>query len=100
MRPLELRPEAAADIEQAALWYEEKRTGCGSEFLSAVSEALELIQDHPEGFPRVYRGLRRVLLRRFPYGIYYRSSSVGTVVLACMHGRRAPRRWMTRLLAR
>ena len=96
MRPLELRPEAAADIEQAALWYEGKRPGYGSEFLSAINEALALIQNHPEGFPRVYRGLRRVLLRRFPYGLYYRSASERTVVVACMHGRRAPRRWKKR----
>ena len=96
MTPLELRPEAAADIERVALWYEEKRPGYGSEFLSAVDEALTLVQEHPEGFSRVYRGLRRVLLRRFPYGIYYRSKSEGVVVVACMHFRRAPRRWKGR----
>jgi plasmid stabilization system protein ParE len=36
------------------------------------------------------------LLRRFPYGIYYRLYPDSIVIVACMHGRRDPKRWQSR----
>jgi plasmid stabilization system protein ParE len=36
------------------------------------------------------------LLRRFPYGIYYRIYPDSIVIVACMHGRRDPKRWQSR----
>lgn len=50
----------------------------------------------PEIFPVVHRQTRRALLRRFPYGLYYRIVDDQIVVVACMHGRRNPRRWQSR----
>lgn len=65
MQPI-VRPAAAADIEQAFLWYEERRPGLGDEFLVAVQRALDNITAHPARYPVIHRDARRVLLRRFP----------------------------------
>jgi hypothetical protein len=35
-------------------------------------------------------------MRRFPYAMYFRIYDEGVVVVACMHGRRNPRRWQVR----
>jgi plasmid stabilization system protein ParE len=51
---------------------------------------------NPELFPVVHRQTRRALLRRFPYGLYYRIVNDQIVVVACMHGRRDPRQWQSR----
>ena len=90
-----LRPAAAADIEDAISWYDRQRPALGTEFLEAVNAALAAIADNPRLAPVVQRNTRRMLLRRFPYGIYYRVYTDMIVVVACMHGRRNPRRWRT-----
>ena len=91
--PTLIRPAAAADIEEAFLWYERRQTGLGEEFLRALQSALENIATHPIRYPVVHRETRRALLRRFPYGIFFRVYDELVVVVACMHGRRHPRRW-------
>jgi len=41
--PIIVRPAAAADIEDAFLWYERQHPGLGVEFLDAVQAACESI---------------------------------------------------------
>jgi plasmid stabilization system protein ParE len=94
--PLVFRPAAAADIEEAFLWYERQRPGLGEEFLAAVQSAVDGIVGHPATYPVIRRNTRRALLHRFPYGIFYRIYGEVVVVVACMHGRRDPRRWESR----
>jgi len=94
--PIIVRPAAAADIEDAFLWYERQRPGLGDEFLDAVQAACESIAAHPTLYPVIHRNTRRALLRRFPYGIFYRVDADVIVVVACMHGSRDPRRWKSR----
>ena len=96
MIPILVRPAAAADIEDAFLWYERQRPGLGDEFLDAVQAACEGIAAHPTMYPVTHRNTRRALLRRFPYGIFYRVDADLIVVVACMHGSRDPRRWKSR----
>ena len=96
MKPPILRAAAAADVEEAYAWYEAQREGLGDEFLAAVQAALESILHHPEAAPIVHREIRRVLLRRFPYGIHYRLIDDEVVVVACFHAKRHPRLWSAR----
>lgn len=92
-----VRPAAAADIDDAAFWYDRQRPGLGTEFLEAVRNSLEAIAKNPRLYPAIHRDARRALLRRFPYGIYYRIYPDSIVVVACMHGRRDPKRWQSRV---
>jgi plasmid stabilization system protein ParE len=91
-----LRPAAAADIEDAISWYERQRRDLGGEFLEAVNAALKVIAQKPRLAPLAQRQTHRFLLRRFPYAIYYRIEGDLVLVVACMHGRRSPRRWRSR----
>ena len=90
------RPAAAADIEDAYRWYENQRKGLGDQFLDAVTACVEAVQRHPERFPVLHRDTRRALLRRFPYGLFYRIHGDTIIVVACFHVRRRPRVWRTR----
>ena len=91
-----VRPAAAADIDDAFLWYEGQRPGLGADFLRTVDSALAAIQSNPQLHAVIYRNTRRALLRRFPYGVYYRVYPDSIVIVACMHGRRDPKRWQVR----
>jgi plasmid stabilization system protein ParE len=91
-----VRLAAAADIDDAFLWYERQRPGLGHDFLAAAQASMDAIAEHPFRYAVVRRDTRRALIRRFPYAIYYRIYGDVVVVVACMHGRRSPRRWQSR----
>lgn len=92
-----VRPLARADLDDAFAWYEERAAGLGHEFLRAVAVVFEQIARYPEMFPEVYRGRRRALVRRFPYAVYYRLETDRAKVVACLHLRRHPRAWRSRV---
>ena len=91
-----IRPEAEADLAEAYQWYEEKRPGLGERWLLSVEAALSAIQRFPESFPVVHQHVRRALLRRFPYGVFYVVEGSAVVVLAVFHCQRDPKRWQER----
>ncbi len=91
-----VRPEAEEDIADAATWYEDQLPGLGQDFLDQVLEKFLSIAKQPEMFPVVYKDIRRALLNRFPFAIYYRKETDAIVVLAVIHGSRNPRHWKKR----
>ena len=94
---LVVRAAAEADINGAALWYEQRAPGLGSEFLRAVDVTLAEIERMPERFPHVYHESRRALLRRFPYAIVFVATPGVISIVACLHARRDPLRWVERV---
>ena len=93
---LVLRPQAEAELLDARDWYEDQRPGLGSAFATEVETALGGVLQAPQAYPRVQGEIRRALVRRFPYAIYFRAMPDEIVVLAVIHGRRHPRRWQSR----
>lgn len=94
--PVRLRPEAEEDLLDAATWYEQHRERLGQEFLDAVDAALEAIAEQPQRHPVVHRDVRRSLLKRFPFGVFYKVGEEEIVVVAIMHASRDPKRWKGR----
>jgi plasmid stabilization system protein ParE len=98
---ISLEPEAAAELADAARWYEDQHPGLGSEFLSAVDNAIAHLLDWPHSAPLVPGlsadlGIRSVGVRRFPYRVVYLHSNGAVRVLAVAHLRRRPGYWHTR----
>lgn len=91
-----LRPEAEADVSEAFAWYETQSRGLGSHFLLCVEAALSQIRRHPESAPVVHRHVRRALLRRFPYGVFYVLEDARIIVVAVFHAKRNPRKLKSR----
>lgn len=88
-----LRQEAERDLAETYKWYNRQVSGLGVEFIAAVDRALESIQDNPARFPVIYSDVRRALLRRFPYGIFFVLENEQISVLAVMHTARDPAKW-------
>jgi plasmid stabilization system protein ParE len=99
--PLRISDEAAAEMAEAARWYEQNRPRLGVELLAAVDAAVAQIRDNPRigsPVPGVDdQGLRRVFVRRFPYQVVYLELSDRLQVLAIAHDRRRPAYWVDRL---
>ena len=88
-----LRGRAKTDIRRAAKWYERQRKGLGKDFVAEVDAALGFIEANPEQYEIVHREIRHAILRRFPYGVFYRIRSTKISVFAVMHLKRDDIPW-------
>ncbi len=93
---LEIRSKAEDDIREAVRWYERERAGLGARFLDQLEALLERIGEHPLQFPEIEAGVRRGLVNRFPYGVYFITEEERIVVLAVLHLHRHPDTWKHR----
>jgi plasmid stabilization system protein ParE len=94
--PIRLRDEAERDIALAASWYEEQREGLGQEFLDELLATLGTIAEQPRAYPALHRDVRRALMRRFPFGVFFQTTASDIVVVAVFHGSRHLRGWRRR----
>jgi len=88
--------EARSDLRQAMEYYQQQRQDLGNRFVSAVVDALEVITDRPGSFPQVHADLRRAIVKRFPYGVFFRIIADVVRVVAIMHLHRDPGTWRRR----
>lgn len=72
MMRLVVRPAAANDLTRAYRWYEDRRPGLGEDLLQEVQSVIDRMLLLPLGYPVAHRDTRRALIRRFPYGIFFR----------------------------
>ena len=97
MRQLVTRLQAALDVEEAASWYESRRPGLGLRFLDELDYVLKRVTAAPFQFPVIHSGVRRALLNRFPYSVYFLACDDEVEVLAVLHQHRHPDTWGSRL---
>ena len=97
-RPIRIEPEAAAELDEAGRWYDDKRPGLGTQFLEAIDVALSHIARWPRAaapVPGVAQDLpvRRAPAGRFPYHVVYLETPTAIRILAVAHDRREPGYW-------
>jgi toxin ParE1/3/4 len=90
------RPRAVGHLREARRWYAAQAPGLELEFARAVEAAVGAVGRNPEAYPEVEPRIRRILLRRFPYGMYYAIEADRIVIHACYHVRRDPTGWQSR----
>ena len=96
MTALRFRPEVVDDLADAWNWYEARSAGLGDEFLGAVERCNERISANPALFATVHRSVRRALLWRFPFAVFFVIGDDVVQVLAVLHVRRDPGVWQKR----
>jgi plasmid stabilization system protein ParE len=94
--PVVFHRAARAELNEAAAWYERRRPDLGLELIGEVDHCVDLIGEQPDLGTPVYKDVRRMTLRRFPYSLYYRRESKRVVVLSVFHGKRDPTIWRRR----
>jgi len=94
--PVTFRRAAHAEFIEAAAWYESQRPNLGVEFISEIDRCVALVAEQPQIYVVVYKGIRRITAKRFPYNVYFRVESQRIVVLAVFHGSRDPTIWQRR----
>ena len=93
-----IQPDAELDIQDAFTWYETQGSQLGSEFVRAIDVSLSGIGRNPFAYPFIRKPIRRALIRRFPFGVFYVVDQSMIAIIACLHGKRDPtqrlRKWI------
>jgi toxin ParE1/3/4 len=85
---IEVTSRAAGQVAAAAEWYELERSGLGMEFVAEFDRLMWILREFPNWGAIRLNLVRRVLLRRFPYAVYYTLESGTLTVLSVQHLRR------------
>jgi plasmid stabilization system protein ParE len=90
--------QAELDVQSASSRYEDIQSGRGEIFIRQLDGALILLRRHPEIAPIYSGSYRRLLIRDFPYGIFYQAQPTRVVVAAIMDLRQDPKTIRRKLL--
>lgn len=94
--PVVLRDEAWKEFDDAFDWYNAQRAGLGLEFLAEVQRVFNRIADTPLIHPIVFADIRKAVVWRFPFAVFYRPHPDRVEVVAVFHSSRDPSIWQGR----
>jgi hypothetical protein len=84
-----VRRLAELEALEAQAWYELQQSGLGTSFNDEFGHALMRLEHTPLIYQKIYGPVRRVVLRRFPYLLWFVIEGEAVIVLACTHGKRS-----------
>jgi len=87
---------AEIELNDAAIFFENKQDGLGFRFLAELEAAVTRIQEHPQASPIIIEDVRRKVLRRFPYSIIFSIRPDRIRILAIASQKRRPFYWRGR----
>lgn len=90
-------PEALEEYLGAVSYYAAISQPLAKSFVQAVERGIERILAHPEAWQIVEEDVRRHLINRFPFGIYYCIEGDRILICALMHMSRHPDYWKGRI---
>ena len=91
-----IQPEAEQDLDEAYKYLEDQKVGLGFELLEEVTEVVEVLEENPQIFQKVYGEKRRAVTKRFGYNLIYIIINPFVYILAILHGKRNPEEWKGR----
>jgi hypothetical protein len=88
--------EALAEFIAAASYYNEQVPGLGDAFVDEVEAGIGVVLNGPAVWRVIEDDVRRYLIKRFPYGIYYTIENDVIVIWAVKNLHRDPDYWQNR----
>jgi len=92
-----IQPVARTELSEAAKWYESQERGLGREFMRAFRAGTDILRRNPFQYQTIDEETRRLLLRRFPYSVFFEVHGSVVVILGCLHQARDPALWQSRV---
>jgi plasmid stabilization system protein ParE len=91
---LDLTPRARAEAMEATAWYlEEAEVDVGLRFAEELDHTFDRIAANPLAWTELKPGIRRALVRGFPYAVLFAVAAERVEVFAVMHQHRHPKHW-------
>jgi len=88
---------AELELNDAFEFYEAQTPGLGKRFIEEFNKGIVRIRQHPESWPRIRDNIRKCILNKFPYTIFYAVEPKLVIITAVAHQRRKPDYWIDRL---
>jgi plasmid stabilization system protein ParE len=95
--PVVLRAEAEEEFDEAYDYYNSQRAGLGTRFVAEVQRVFDRLAANPLMHQVVFADIRKSVVRRFPYCVYYRPHTDRVEVVAVFHSSRDPSLWQSRV---
>lgn len=92
-RRIDVLASAAFEMDAAFVWHVRRRAGLGTAFLRECAESFTAISRMPQAYRTVHPRIRRALLRRFPYMVFFEATDDRVTILGVVHVRQSPDVW-------
>jgi len=88
---IQYHPALRAELEEARDYYDERSPGLGREFIDEFERQILIVAAMPKRWMIVEQDIRRVLMKRFPFVIYFRIIKDGGIrITVVKHEKRHP----------
>jgi plasmid stabilization system protein ParE len=94
---VEFLKSAKMDIYHAKKWYNLQKHNLGTEFIDEIDNVYERIKFNPNQFPIIKKDIRKAVVKRFPYCLYYVVEPEIIRIFAVFHNSRNPIIWKQRV---
>ena len=85
---LEFTAKARDDIREIVWWYRNEQEGLEERFLLSLKASTDSLLKNPQIYQINFQSIRSLLLKRFPYRLYYFIENSSIVVLGVIHTKR------------
>ncbi len=87
-------PKAADEYENAYNWYHERSMAAADRLLIAVEKAIQLICAYPYRYRNIYKNLRELFVKKYPYHIIYYIDEANKMITitSIFHHKRNPKK--------
>lgn len=93
---IEISDEAEADFDKSYEHYYQDSLNIADTFYMRINLSLDYIKQNPSSFPIAYKDVRKFVVKKFPFVIYYRIVDSTIQVIAIFHSSRNPEIWNER----
>ena len=94
---LRIHPFAEFDMKHAKDWYNTKGDNLGNELMMEVEKTISQLLNNPKQFPDIGQNIRKAVVKRFPYSIYFKIVLNTVDLYAVFHNSRNPLIWKERI---
>ena len=98
MKRFVILPYAETDIKDTVHFYKARTEGFEKDFIKLIDASFLKISNNPEGFPKVKYDIRKFVVPKYSFCIYYVDRAEVLYILAIFHDRRNPKNWQKRRL--
>ncbi len=93
---IEISNDAESDFDNSYEFYFEENQKVADIFFNRINLSIESIKKNPLSFPIAYRNVRKFVVKKFPFVIYYQIVESVVRVIAIFHTSRNPEIWNDR----
>ena len=87
---------AKIELVETIEWYEVQQSGLGKRFAQALDLTKKRISIFPEISSEIAHGIRKAIIKGFPYGLIYSITEETIEIIAVAHSHREPMYWEDR----